>query len=319
MGKKKRGLGKNLGELGLSELLGGIAITPSAEQNAPGEVDRSGNVGDVAADSVASDSAAVLSSEDRVFRLAVGKLHPGRFQPRQFFDESALDDLASSIRSHGIIQPLVVRRSPNGYEIIAGERRWRAAQKAGLDQVPAIIQDLPEQAMVAIALIENIQREDLNPLEEATALDRLLNEFSLTHQQVAEAVGKSRAAVTNLLRLLKLSPEVKELLERGGIDMGHARALLSLDVVEQGEFARLIVSKGLSVRQAEQYVRSQTALKKGGPAAVRLDPNIANLQGQLSDKLGAKVVFRHKNKGGGQLVIHYNSVDELDGILEHIN
>ena len=314
MAKKKRGLGRNLGDLGLSELLGGITSTATVDSvEAPSEL------GDSTASPVTAQ-AEVAPNGDRVFRLPVQKLHPGRFQPRQFFDESALDDLASSIRAHGIIQPLVVRRSQQGYEIIAGERRWRAAQRAGLEQVPAIVQDLPEQAMVAIALIENIQREDLNPLEEAAALDRLLNEFALTHQEVAEAVGKSRAAVTNLLRLLKLSAEVKQMLEQGAIDMGHARALLTLDVVEQAEVAKLIADKGMSVRQAEQLVKQYGENKVGSkPATARLDPNIANLQGQLSDKLGAKVVFRHKAKGAGQLVIHYNSVDELDGILEHIN
>jgi ParB family transcriptional regulator, chromosome partitioning protein len=313
MGKKKRGLGRNLGDLGLSELLGGISSPAQTTESATTAVEAAA---EGRATKIESEHG---STEDRVFRLPVQKLHPGRFQPRQFFDESALDDLASSISSHGIIQPLVVRRSQNGYEIIAGERRWRAAQKAGLDQVPAIIQDLPEQAMVAIALIENIQREDLNPLEEATALDRLLNEFELTHQEVATAVGKSRAAVTNLLRLLKLSPEVKLFLEQGAIDMGHARALLSLDILEQAEVAQLVVDKGLSVRQTEQHVRDRANTKPGSKSsAPRLDPNIASIQGQLSDKLGAKVVFRHKSKGAGQLVIHYNSVDELDGILDHI-
>ena len=312
MSKKKRGLGRNFGELGLSELLGGMA--PAADSVAVSDhplVQTNLEVQPV--------DAAYDNAEDRVFRLSVTKLHPGRFQPRQFFDEEALNDLASSIKAHGIIQPLVVRRAHEGYEIIAGERRWRAAQRAGLEHVPAIIQDLPEQAMVAIALIENIQREDLNPLEEAMALDRLLNEFGLTHQEVADAVGKSRAAVTNLLRLLKLSPEVKQLLESSAIDMGHARALLSLDLDTQAEVARLVVEKGLSVRQTEQYVRDLSQPKAPKAVGERLDPNISSLQTRLSDQLGAKVVLRHQSRGKGQLVIHYNSVDELDGILEHIN
>ena len=315
MSKKKRGLGRNFGELGLSELLGGMS--PAADAVAVGDNPLVQQAPDVS--SMSSVDTVTDNTEDRVFRLAVAKLHPGRFQPRQFFDEDALNDLASSIKSHGIIQPLVVRRAHEGYEIIAGERRWRAAQRAGLEQVPAIIQDLPEQAMVAIALIENIQREDLNPLEEAMALDRLLNEFGLTHQEVADAVGKSRAAVTNLLRLLKLSPEVKQLLESSAIDMGHARALLSLESDVQSEVARLVVEKGLSVRQTEQYVRDLAQPKASKAVGERLDPNISSLQTRLSDQLGARVVLRHQSRGKGQLVIHYNSVDELDGILEHIN
>ncbi len=309
MSSKKRGLGKNLGGLGLSELLGGIAVSkPDAPVEQAFENDAA----------VSQESSKAASNEDRVFRLPVSKLKPGRFQPRQHFDETALQELASSIRAHGIIQPLVVRRSNDGYEIIAGERRWRAAQIAGLEVVPAIIQDLPEQAMVAIALIENIQREDLNPLEEATALDRLLNEFELTHQEVANAVGKSRAAVSNLLRLLKLNPDVKAMLEKGLIDMGHARALLTLEGEQQSQLAQEIIDKGLSVRQIEQYVRSLNSQNKPVSESAKVDPNIVSLQGQLSDRLGAKVVFRHQSKGKGQLIIHYNSVDELDGILEHI-
>jgi ParB family transcriptional regulator, chromosome partitioning protein len=315
MGSKKRGLGKSLGELGLSELLGGISAQKSVTSTSVA-ADTSTCV--IEKPARATPEGSKSSGEQRVFQLSVSKLSAGRFQPRQYFDESALQELATSIRAHGIIQPLVVRRNAKGYEIIAGERRWRAAQIAGLDAVPAIIQDLPEQAMVAIALIENIQREDLNPLEEATALDRLLNEFELTHQEVADAIGKSRAAVTNLLRLLKLNPDVKRLLERGEIDMGHARALLGVDSALQSELAQLIVSKGLSVRQVEQHVRS---LSRQGPESSKsgsVDPNIMHLQGELSDKLGAKVIFRHQSKGKGQVVIHYNSVDELDGILEHI-
>ena len=309
MSSKKRGLGKNLGGLGLSELLGGIAVSkPDALVEQPLENDAV----------VSQEPSKVTNNEDRVFRLPVSKLKPGRFQPRQHFDETALQELASSIRAHGIIQPLVVRRSHDGYEIIAGERRWRAAQIADLEVVPAIIQDLPEQAMVAIALIENIQREDLNPLEEATALDRLLNEFELTHQEVANAVGKSRAAVSNLLRLLKLNPDVKAMLEKGLIDMGHARALLTLEGEQQSQLAQEIIDKGLSVRQIEQYVRSLNSQNKPVSESTKVDPNIVSLQGQLSDRLGAKVVFRHQSKGKGQLIIHYNSVDELDGILEHI-
>ena len=311
MAEKKKSLGRNLGDLGLSELLGSIEpATAVQESQEKTEV----------VSPPPSATSAVVPAENRIFRLSVAKLNPGRYQPRTHFDETALQDLASSIRAQGIIQPLVVRRHSNGYEIIAGERRWRAAQMAGLEEVPAIIQDLPDEAMMAIALIENIQREDLNAIEEAVALDRLLNEYQLTHQQVAEAVGKSRAAVTNLMRLLKLNPDVRMMLEKGHLDMGHARALLSLEGVQQSEMADMIFKKGWSVRQTEQAVRDLSqAVSSKAPVADRRDPNISRLENDLSDKLSARVMIKHQAKGKGQLVIHYSSVDELDGILEHIN
>lgn len=309
MAEKKKSLGDNLGNLGLNELLGSIEPLDVHESSAP-------------ADSLAprAPSVSAVAVENRIFRLPVTKLVPGRYQPRTHFDETALQDLASSIRAQGIIQPLVVRRQSDGYEIVAGERRWRAAQMAGLEEVPAVIQDLPDEAIMAIALIENIQREDLNAIEEAVALERLLSEYSLTHQQVAEAVGKSRTAVTNLLRLLKLNADVRLMVERGHIEMGHARALLSLEGVKQSEVATLIVEKGWSVRQTEQVVRDMTQQKTSEPTSPkRQDPNISRLEMDLSEKLRAKVAIKHQSKGRGQLVIHYSSIDELDGILEHIN
>jgi ParB family chromosome partitioning protein len=273
-------------------------------------------------------------------RLPVELLQRGRYQPRADLRNDTLTDLADSIRQQGIIQPIVVRAltpavgepratSEQRYEIIAGERRWRAAQLAGLTEIPAIIRQVPDEAAVAMALIENIQREDLNPLEEARAFERLIAEFGLTHQQVAEAVGRSRAAVTNLLRLLELAPEVGELVERRELDMGHARALLGLENHrKQQELALLVVKKGLSVRETEALVRrlNQPAGQpsaghgadghEGGRADAR-DPNVRRLESELADKLGAKVQIQHAASGRGKLVVAYNTLDELDGILAH--
>jgi len=229
------------------------------------------------------------------------------------------------VRAQGLIQPVVVRqREAGGYELIAGERRWRAAQLAGLTEIPAIVREVPDEAAVAMALIENIQREDLNPLEEAHAFERLIGEFRLTHQQVADAVGRSRAAVTNLLRLIDLAPEVGKLVERRELDMGHARALLGLENHrKQTELALLVVKKGLSVRETEALVRrlnhpeSPRAAGNGGDAGTR-DPNVTRLEGELADKLGAQVQIQHTRTGRGKLVVAYNSLDELDGILSHI-
>lgn len=233
--------------------------------------------------------------------------------------EEALEELASSIRSQGIIQPIVVRPvAQNSYEIIAGERRWRAAQIAKLESVPCIIKDVPDEAAVAIALIENIQREDLNAMEEAVALNRLLNEFELTHQQVADAVGKSRTTVTNLLRLNNLNSDVKILLEHGDIEMGHARCLLALEGESQSDAARLAVAKALTVRETEKLVRS---ILEPAPAkeVVEKDPDVKQLEQQLAENLGAKVEINYNKKGKGKLVISYTNLDELDGILNRIN
>lgn len=232
----------------------------------------------------------------------------------------ALEELAESIKEQGIMQPIVVRPAgQNRYEIIAGERRWRAAQLAGLADVPALIRDVPDEAAIAMALIENIQREDLNPIEEAIALSRLQKEFELTQQEVAQAVGKSRAAVANILRLMALNPEVKKMLEYGDLEMGHARALLSLGELDQLEVARTVTAKGLSVRQTEALVRRiQQEKEKGGKTVKRLDPNIKQLEDELSEKVGARVAIQCSAKGKGKLVISYNSLDELDGVLAHI-
>ncbi len=253
--------------------------------------------------------------------LPLDVIRRGKYQPRVNMHTESLEDLANSIRAQGVVQPIVVRAlsTPGSYEIIAGERRWRAAQLAGLSEIPAVIRNVPDQAAVAMALIENIQRENLNPLEEAHALQRLIAEFELTHQRVAEEVGRSRAAVSNLLRLLTLNEDVKRLLEEGKLEMGHARALLGLEGGPQSQAAHSVVTKGLSVRETEHLVqRLQTQPKPRMASAKPLDPNIRKLQQDLSEKLGTSVVFHQGNKGKGKLVIQYNSLDELEGILAHI-
>ena len=261
-------------------------------------------------------------SEDRELKdLPVEFVVRGKYQPRRDMHPDALEELAESIKEQGIMQPIVVRPlAENKYEIIAGERRWRAAQLAGLAEIPALVREVPDEAAIAMALIENIQREDLNPIEEAIALSRLQQEFELTQQEVAKAVGKSRTAVTNLLRLMALNPEVKKMLEYGDLEMGHARALLSLTDVEQLEAAQAVVSKGLSVRQTESLVRRLLQEKEQGEKKnKKIDPNIKSLEDDLSAKIGARVAIQCNAKGKGKLVISYNSLDELDGVLEHIN
>ncbi|MGM0481025.1 MAG: ParB/RepB/Spo0J family partition protein [Pseudomonadota bacterium] len=251
-------------------------------------------------------------------KLPIESLKPGRYQPRKDMSPEALEDLAASVKAQGIIQPIVVR--PTGqddYEIIAGERRWRAAQLAKLDVVPCLIKEVTDEAAVAIALIENIQREDLNAMEEANALQRLLDDFQMTHQDVAQAVGKSRTTVTNLLRLNNLESPVKTLLERGDIDLGHAKLLLALEGEQQAEIAQQIVAKDLTVREAEKVVRK--TLEPAKPVEQpKPDADIERLQTQLTETLGAKVAINHGRKGKGKLVINYGSLDELDGILSHI-
>jgi len=252
--------------------------------------------------------------------LPLDQLESGRYQPRREFDPAALQELAHSIRAQGVVQPIVVRPLPGAerYEIIAGERRWRAAQLAELEAIPAIIRDIPDEMAVAVALIENIQREDLNPLEEATALKRLSEEFEMTHQAIAEAVGRSRVSVSNLLRLLDLGAAVKRHIAAGELEMGHARALLSLDESQQADAAARVVSRGLTVRQTEALVRQLQAGPAETPGSDSTDPNIRSLQQDLADRLGASVRIEHGQRGKGRLVIRYNSLDELDGILEHI-
>jgi ParB family chromosome partitioning protein len=287
---KKRGLGR-----GLDALLGGIEPVGATPQNAQ-------------------------SKEGELRHLPVDLIRRGKYQPRIDMHNESLEDLANSIRAQGVVQPIVVKPAGGGeYEIIAGERRWRAAQLAGLQEIPAVIRDVPDKAAMAMALIENIQRENLNPMEESNALQRLLNEFQLTHQEVAEAVGRSRAAVSNLLRLLELNDDVKRLVEQGKLEMGHARALLALKGPPQSAAARNVVEKGLSVRETERLARrfsAEAPAKASSPA--RVDPDIRRLQEDLSEKLGAGVQLQHGAKGKGKLVIQYNSLDELEGILAHI-
>lgn len=259
---------------------------------------------------------------DQLKAIPIDLIQRGRYQPRLDIKAESLQDLADSIKAQGVVQPIVIRPLGEGgrYELIAGERRWRAAQMVGLSTIPAILRRVPDAQAMSIALIENIQREQLNPLEEATALDRLVREFEMTHQQVAEAVGRSRAAVTNFLRLLDLDAAVKELLEAGDLEMGHARALLALKGAQQESAARQIVQMGLSVRQAETLVKQLRANPGGAKASVAraVDPNIRQLEEALATRLGAKVNIKHRQDGKGSLSINYNSLDELDGILEHI-
>ncbi len=288
----KKALGRNLGAL-----LGGSA-------------------GKASSNGAESDTA----KDGELRKLSIELIQPGKYQPRIDMHADSLEDLAESIRSQGIVQPIVVRPidKPGHYEIIAGERRWRAAQIAGLQAIPALIRDVPDEAAIAMALIENIQRENLNPIEEAQALQRLIEEFEMTHQQAADAVGRSRASVSNLLRLLSLNRDVRKLLERGDLEMGHARALLSLQDESQEQAAREVVAKALSVRETEQLVRRYASDRDKSTPATRIDPDIQRLQNELSERLGAKVKFQHGAKGKGRVIIHYSNLDELDGILAHV-
>jgi len=257
----------------------------------------------------------------RLAELPVSQLTPGKYQPRTRMDETALRELADSIKAQGLMQPILVRPVAAGrYEIIAGERRWRAAQLAGLAAVPVQIRAVPDHAALAMALIENIQREDLNAVEEATGLQRLITEFGMTHEAAAQAVGRSRAAVSNLLRLLALSPVIREMVQRSEIDMGHARALLALNAAQQLELAREIVSKGWSVRDTEQQV---ALLLRGKPAAAArgaraADRDVLRLQEELSERLGTSVQIKNRGSGRGKLVISYSTLDQLDGILRRL-
>ena len=272
-------------------------------------------------DVLLSSAKQAAQQPDELFlkKLPVEKIRPGVYQPRMNIDPGALQELADSIKSQGMVQPVVVRRVAGGeYELIAGERRWRAAQLSGMHEIPAVIRKIPDQAAAAMSLIENIQRENLNALEEATGLRRLIDEFGLTHQQTAEAVGRSRAAVSNLLRLLELMPEVKEMLEQREIEMGHARALLALTNEQvQLQAAQKVVKRQLSVRDTERLVKK---LLEGTAEKITqaTSPDVQRLERKLSDQLGAKVAIRYNQKGRGRMVIEYNSLDELDGILNHI-
>ncbi|MBK5939145.1 ParB/RepB/Spo0J family partition protein [Halochromatium roseum] len=302
---KKKGLGR-----GLDALLGGAreaALPESGAELTP----------------VRAEALIAPTVGEAVRELPLDQIQRGRYQPRRDFDEERLRELADSIAAQGVIQPILVRPvEPGRYEIVAGERRWRASQQAGLERIPVVVRDVTEQAALAIALIENIQRDDLHPLEEAGALRRLLDEFGLSHLQVAEAVGKSRSTVTNLLRLLELEDEVKTLLDDKRLEMGHARALLGLHGEQQIKAARLVVMQGLSVRDTERLIRRQQTDADDPPTEAHAksapDPNIRQLQDDLAERLGARVAIKHGSKGTGRLVINYNSLDELDGILAHI-
>lgn len=289
MTEKKRGLGR-----GLEALLGSTPNPTQLEQ-------------------------VQVSTDGDMKKLSIELLRPGVYQPRNDMSPDLLEELASSIRAHGVIQPIIVRRLADGYfEIIAGERRWRASQLAGLTEVPVIVRDINDEAAGAMALIENIQREDLNAMEAARGLQRLIEDFGLTHQEVASAVGKSRTTVTNLLRLMGLEESVKTLVERGDLDMGHARALLALSGEAQSQVAKIVVAKDLSVRETERLVK---AWQKGQPSKSEESsrcPDMERLINGLSERLGAEVNIKHQKSGKGTLVIHYNSLDELEGVMSHI-
>lgn len=262
----------------------------------------------------------VKPHKEELRHLPIEWLQAGRYQPRREFAKEALEDLASSIRTQGIINPIVVRLiDENRYEIIAGERRWRAAQLATLNEVPVLIKEISDETALAISLIENIQRQDLNPLEEAEGIQRLINEFKLTHQEIAKTLGRSRTTITNLLRLLSLTPQVKLFLQQGQLEMGHARALLSLPSSQQIQAAEKIIKNKLSVRETEHLVQNGWVTNPKINTLLKMDADVQQLERKLSETLGAKVYFKQTAKGKGQLIIHYNSLEELDGILSHMN
>jgi len=304
MVKKKRGLGR-----GLNALLGNAAEVKELTDPRPAST-----VAPVAATESAEPS-------NGLRHIAIELIQRGTYQPRVHFEPEALQELADSIKAQGVIQPIVVRPISAGkFELIAGERRWRASQLAGLHEIPAVVKELNDQSAAAISLIENIQREDLNPLEESRALQRLIDEFEMTHQQVAEVVSRSRASVTNLLRLKDLNEDVKLLVDERKLDMGHARALLALAGQEQSMLANRAADKGWSVRETERQVKRQlNPAPKVSTASASIDPDIKRLQVQVSERLGAPVDLQHKSNGKGKLVINYSSLDELDGILAKIH
>ena len=291
---RKRGLGR-----GLDALLGSMSDIPVRQGMAP-----------VAAGEAVDGS---LRS------VPVERIRRGRHQPRRIVDESALEELAHSVRSRGIVQPIVVRPTGNGgFEIVAGERRWRAAQMAGLHEVPVVVRECSDSEAAAVALIENIQREDLNPIEEAEGYRTLADEFGLTHQELADTVGRSRSSVSNTLRLLELNRDVRSLVEQGELDMGHARALLALSGAEQSETAAEVVRRGLSARETEKLVRSKAKGETAATGPKSRDPDVVRLETELADRLGAKVRIDQKAKGRGSVTIHYSSLEALDGILQRI-
>ncbi|KLD77512.1 chromosome partitioning protein ParB [Xanthomonas hyacinthi DSM 19077] len=285
---KKRGLGR-----GLDALLGGGA-GPDAGPS-------------------------IVEQEGELRLLPIHQIQAGKYQPRRHWNDEALDELAASIKAQGLIQPVVVRAiGKNSYELIAGERRWRAAQRASMSEIPALVKDVPEQSVLAMALIENIQRQELTPLEEAQALQRLIDEFDLTHQQAADAVGRSRAAVSNLLRLIDLPASIKTLLDESKLEMGHARALLPLPHTIAEPLALEAARHGWTVRELEEAARKAQLAPKGKAKANPTDPNIANLERELAERFATRVELAHGRGGKGKLVIHYHSLDELDGILTKV-
>jgi ParB family transcriptional regulator, chromosome partitioning protein len=286
MAAKKRGLGR-----GLDALLGGGDSGPS-----------------------------VIEQEGEYRSIPIHHIQAGKYQPRRHWNDEALDELAASIKAQGLIQPVVVRQiGPNSYELIAGERRWRAAQRASMSEIPALVKDVPEQSVLAMALIENIQRQELTPLEEAQALKRLIDEFDLTHQQAADAVGRSRAAVSNLLRLMELPASIKQLLDESKLEMGHARCLLTLPASVAEPLALEAARHGWTVRELEEAARrAQLAPKGKAKTSGTQDPNIANLERELAERFATRVEVAHGRGGRGKLVIHYHSLDELDGILTKV-
>jgi ParB family transcriptional regulator, chromosome partitioning protein len=323
MSVKKKGLGRTLNDLGLSGLLSDIAkvdtqnisiAAPSADGTAVATMPGMAPFAQVAITENASQPAV-----SNLRKLPIDMLRPGKYQPRNGIDKASLEELADSIKSQGIIQPIVARPvGPHSYEIITGERRWRAAQLANLEEVPVIIRELTDNQALAMSLIENIQREDLNAIDTALGLKRLIDEFTMTHQDAATIVGKSRVSVTNLLRLLELDEEVKNMLKRNEIEMGHARALLALTPQLQIKAAKTIIAQKLSVRETEKLVNALQNPKAAG-ANIKLDPNIVELQKSLKNKLGANVDIKHSPASGkGRLIIHYHSLDALDGILKRI-
>lgn len=267
---------------------------------------------------LASDNQDVAVASETPTTLRLALLRPGRYQPRTRMDPASIEELAESIKSQGVLQPILVRSLDDGFEIIAGERRWRAARLAGLEEVPVVVHDVDDSAAMAISLIENIQREDLNPLEEASGIQRLIGEFSMTHETAGKAVGRSRSAVSNLLRLLSLEEAVQDMLMSGTIDMGHARALLAVSGPRQLELAQRIVALGLTVRDAEQLVNNGIPLSKGLKRVARKDRDIAALEETLSENLGTTVTIRHQKSGRGKLTINYADLDQLDPILERL-
>ena len=259
------------------------------------------------------------SEPQRQDSLRVDYLQPGKYQPRTHMDQESLNELAASIKAQGVMQPILVRPVDGGrYEIIAGERRWRASQLAGLHEVPVLVRDIPDDSALAMSLIENIQREDLNPLEEAMGIQRLIDEFGMTHQQAADSVGRSRPAASNLLRLLHLAKPVQDLLMAGEIDMGHARALLPLAKASQVQLAHRISAKGYSVREAERMVQHELNPPKQKLAPKKEDRDVARLEEELADALGAQVKIKMGAKGAGQIAIGFSSLDQLDGLLDKL-